>query len=93
MEVYKKLEKLDEKLEKINERLNSVDITLAKQEVNLQEHMRRTELNEIAVEKISQSIIPIYKHINMLEGILKFFGALSILGSIAATVIKIVSFL
>jgi hypothetical protein len=87
------LKKIDEKLEKINDRLGSVDVTLVRQEVNLQEHMRRTELNEIAVEKISQSIIPIYKHINMLEGVLKFFGLLAVLGSIVTAIFKIASFL
>lgn len=82
--------KLEEKLDKIDGRLSSIDITLAKQEVNLQEHMRRTQLNEQAIEKITENLIPINKHVTMLEGVLKFFGVLAVLGSVLTSIIKLI---
>lgn len=39
-------------LKRMNERLQSIDLTLAKQEVNLENHMRRTEINEEAIASL-----------------------------------------
>lgn len=44
------------KLDKIDDRLGSIDTTLVKQEVNLREHMRRTELLEKELAPIKSSI-------------------------------------
>ena len=85
------LNKIEEKLDRVDEKLSSIDITLAKQEINLAEHMRRTELNEIAVEKIRETLVPINKHVNMLEGVFKFFGLISILLGIVVSLIKVIS--
>jgi hypothetical protein len=85
------LDKIEEKLDKVEEKLSNIDVTLAKQEVNLAEHMRRTELNEIAVEKIRETLVPINKHVNMLEGVFKFFGLMSILLGVVVSLIKIIS--
>lgn len=41
---------MDNKLEQIEKHLNSIDVTLAKQEVHLAEHMKRSEANEKAIE-------------------------------------------
>lgn len=86
------LAKIEEKLDKVDEKLSSIDVTLAKQEINLAEHMRRTELNEIAVEKIKETLIPINKHVNMLEGILRFFGLMSILLGAIVSLLKIINY-
>lgn len=88
-----KLDKVEEKLDRIEERLGSIDVTLAKQEVNLREHMRRTQLNEEAIEHITEALVPINKHVNMLEGVLKFFGIVSIFVGIAAGVVKVLEYL
>jgi hypothetical protein len=42
------------KLDKLDERIDSIDITLAKQHVSLDEHIRRTELNEKALELMAE---------------------------------------
>jgi len=41
-----KLDKLDEQIKVLDKRLDSVDITLAKQQVSLDEHIKRTTLLE-----------------------------------------------
>jgi 2C-methyl-D-erythritol 2,4-cyclodiphosphate synthase len=87
------LDKIEEKIDRVESRISNIDITLVKQEVNLAEHMRRTELNEIAVEKIRETLVPINKHVNMLEGVFKFFGLVSILLGITVSIIKIVGLL
>lgn len=64
------------KLDKLDDKLDNVDKTLVKQEINLQEHMRRSDLLEKKQEEIEQEIkedlIPINNHINQVKGITKF---------------------
>ena len=69
-------EKIDTKFDKVEFRLDSVDRTLIKQEANLGEHMRRTELLELEVA-------PIKKHVVMVQGVLKFIGVVSLIVGIA----------
>jgi len=42
-----------DKLDKLDERLDSIDITLAKQNVSLEHHIKRTEINEKALVVLS----------------------------------------
>lgn len=78
----KLLDKVADKIEKLDERLDSIDKTLVKQEANLKEHMRRTELLE-------EDLRPIRRHVNMLEGSLKFLGVVLIVLSIISVFMKI----
>jgi uncharacterized coiled-coil protein SlyX len=80
-----------ERTAKIEDRLISIDTTLAKQEVHLQEHMRRSAANERAVELLSQQLSPIKKHVAMLEGSLKFVGILSLVLGVIGGVLKLLN--
>ena len=51
-----KVDKLDTKFDKIDERVDNVDVTLAKQHIQLSEHIRRTEALEMRNEKFEQSV-------------------------------------
>lgn len=84
-----KLDKIDNKIDKIEEHLGRIDVTLGKQHEQLREHIRRTELNETAIEKITETLIPINKHVNMLEGGLKFIGILSLVAGIILTIFQL----
>jgi len=59
--------------------LNRIENTLSRQEVHLQEHMRRTELSENRLEHVENSLAPIQKHVIHLEGGFKLLGLLSAL--------------
>lgn len=65
-----------DKIEKIDDRLNSVDKTMIKQESNLAEHMRRTDLLEIQQKSmfshLGSEIDPIKSHVEKVKAILKF---------------------
>lgn len=69
------------KLDKIDDKLNSIDKTLVKQEENLAEHMRRTELLEEALK-------PVEEHVAHMRGIGKAIVYMGILVSIAAAILK-----
>lgn len=70
------------KLDKLDDRLDCVDKTLIKQESNLDEHMRRTDLLEKKVD-------PIEAHVHQIKGMLKFLGFLSSLIAVAATIYEV----
>ena len=80
------LERVLEKLDKLDDRLDSVDKTLVKQEENLKEHIRRTELLE-------EELKPIKKHIGHMEGALKLFGGIGLLLGIVTGILKILGLL
>lgn len=83
------LSKIFDKVEKMEERIDNIDKTLIEQHVTLQEHMRRSLANEEAVELLSSRIQPIEQHVYRIEGILKFFGGISVLVATTAGLIKI----
>ena len=60
-------DRIDAKLDKISDHIANIDVTLAKQEVSLSDHIRRTALLEEKLE-------PIEKHVTMVNGVLKFAG-------------------
>jgi len=88
-----RIEKLIEQLSKdTTEKLHHIDKTLVKQEENLKEHMRRTELAEKRLDSIETDLKPIKKHIVRLDGVVKFLGFIALIVGIGAGIAKIVSF-
>lgn len=74
-----RFDKLELKLDKLDERLDGVDKTLIRQEGNLAEHMRRSDMLE-------QKLIPVESHVSRITWAIRgIFWFCSILGSIAAT--------
>jgi hypothetical protein len=71
------LTKIEEKLEKVDEKLSSIDVTLAKQAKDLEHHIYRTELAEQNLDLIRQEMVPVKKHIALMDASLKVIGALS----------------
>lgn len=75
-------EKIHGTLDKLDSRLDTVDITLTKQEMNLCEHMKRSDRAEQMIEMLSkelkhisnEEIKPVQKHVNMVQGAIKFIG-------------------
>lgn len=88
-----RLKRIESKIDKLDDRLDSLDKTSVKQEQNLAEHMRRTELAEANIDSIRDELKPVQRHVAMLEGILKFIGLVGTLVAIAAGVVKVISFL
>lgn len=62
----------EDKIDRIVEDISDINITLTKQSVILEEHIRRTNLLEL-------KLAPIEKHVVMINGVLKFFGGVAIL--------------
>ena len=80
-------------LDKLDDKLDSVDKTLVKQEENLREHMRRTELLERQHENLQSELYskidPIKYHVHQVKGIAKFISiALPLIAAAAGAVYK-----
>lgn len=71
------LDRILNKLEQSDARLNSIDVTLARQHVSLDEHIRRTALLETEVKGIKH-------HVSMVQGVSKFIGVLGTAFALAA---------
>lgn len=82
-------------LDKLDSKLDSVDKTLVKQEENLREHMRRTELLESQHERLEQQVHselePVKAHIQQVKGVTKFLvAAIPIVAAILGALYKYV---
>lgn len=74
-------DRIERKIDKIAEHIGNIDVTLAKQEVTLTEHIRRTSLLEKKME-------PVEKHVNMVHGVLKAIAALGTVVGIVHAILK-----
>lgn len=76
-----KLARIEDKIDKIVDRISSIDVTLARQHVSLEEHIRRT----VALEQI---VGPVQKDRLMAKGALKVVGALIAGAAIIAEILN-----
>jgi hypothetical protein len=80
-------ERIYEVLDKISDDVSELKVTSAKQEENLKEHIRRTEIAEENLELIREEIQPLKEHVIVINGVLKIVGAVSVIvGSIAGII-------
>lgn len=65
------LERLHESHGKLDDKMDNIDRTLIKQELNLQEHMRRSIAAEEGIDLLKESIKPLQTHVNLVQFSLK----------------------
>lgn len=83
--------KILDKQEDFNKEIATVKIILARQEENLEEHMRRTQLNEENLELLRSELKPVQRHVDMINGVLKLIGGIAVVVSIITGVLAIIS--
>ena len=83
--IVAKFDKLDERLESFEKAQAEANIIAAKQEVNLEQHMKRTEMLESRME-------PVERHINILNGALKAIGAGAVVLSLITGILKLLEY-
>ena len=81
--ILAKFDKHEEKLDVLIEEQHSMNIILAKQEVSLAEHIKRTNILESKLE-------PVEKHVSMVNAGLKIIGAISVAATIIIGILKLV---
>lgn len=78
-----RFDRLDEKLEKVVDRLNSIDVTLTRNTVSLEEHVKRTTQLENRVQPIEEQYL-------YMIGVKKFIVVISIVVSIAVGIYELI---
>jgi len=76
------LKRIEGKIDVLDTRLDSVDVTLAKQEVSLSEHIRRTEIIEGRLE-------PIESYMDKTKGVLVFVAFLASISGLVTLILKV----
>lgn len=74
--------RVEDKLDKVADDISHINVTLAKQEVSLSEHIKRTNILEAKIE-------PIEKHMLMINGALKFVGGIALFIGIIEGLLRI----
>lgn len=82
MKSNERFDRVEEKLDQVITRISSIDVTLAKQHVSLEEHIRRTALLEKQME-------PVQRHVNMVSGAFKLVGFISIIVGTVFSIAKL----
>lgn len=82
------LDKIEAKVDMIEEKISSIDVTLAKQAKDLEHHIYRTELAEQNLELIRQEMVPVKKHVALMDAGLKVIGAVASAVAFVLGVIK-----
>jgi molecular chaperone DnaK (HSP70) len=82
------LDKIEAKVDLIEEKISSIDVTLIKQAKDLEHHIYRTELAEQNLDLIRQEMVPVKKHVALMDASLKVIGALSSLAMFILGVAK-----
>ena len=70
-------------------RLDAIDKTLIKQELNLREHMKRTDALETLISTLESEFRPVQRHVIMVDGVVKFLGLLAVVMSIVGGILKV----
>lgn len=73
---------VEDKLDKVADDISQINVTLAKQEVSLSDHIRRTQLLE-------DKVIPLEKHVLMFNAVLKFIGVVALFVGIIEGLLRI----
>lgn len=92
-EILKQIRKINERMDThskdTDERLDNIEKVMIAQEINLKEHMRRSDNLEEMLDHIKEKELkPLARHVAMVEGALKFIGVLGILASVAGVIAR-----
>lgn len=75
-----RLKRIEDKVDKIVDQIGYVNVTLAKQHISLELHIKRTNLLEAKLD-------PIEKHVTMIQGITKFVAQVAAVAAALAAII------
>lgn len=84
-------QRIYDKLDDMDKRLDSIDRTLAAQHVEIQNHIKRTDIAEQRQNNFEKLMIEVVlKHINQVNGALKLIGILATIVGIFAGIAKVI---
>ncbi len=84
---------IENKIDKMDSRVDNVDVTLAKQSVELENHIYRTQLSEKNIEMLREQVKPIQQKHDMIAGGFKLAGIVSAGCGLIIGAFKVISLL
>lgn len=84
-------ERIFNTLDKIQEDISDLKIVSVKQEENLKEHIRRTELAEENIALLRKEVEPVKHHVAVINGALKVIGFISVIIGTFAGIFQIIN--
>lgn len=87
------LEKIYKKQEEMAQDISEIKVILGKQEVNIDYHIKRTNLLEESVTLLRGDLKPVEDHVKFMQGGLKLVGLIALGLSIVVSVFKIISYI
>lgn len=89
---YDLLNKILEKQERMSEDISDIKLVNIKQEENLRLHMYRTELAEQNIEILKKELVPVKKHVDLINAAVKIIAGVSILVGIIVGIVETIAF-
>lgn len=84
-------ERIFNTLDKIQEDISDLKIVSVKQEENLKEHIRRTELAEENISLLRKEVEPVKHYVAVINGTLKVIGFISVIVGTLAGIFQIIN--
>jgi hypothetical protein len=81
------------KVDKIDATLDDMKVVQVQHAQILDEHMRRTEVNEKAIEHLHRVIKPLEVHVSVFSALAKLIGVFAAVGSIGVAILKLLEYL
>lgn len=81
-----RLDRIESKLDDVRDNISEINVTLGKQHVSLADHIKRTAILE-------QELKPIKKHVEGVNAVLRFLGALLLLSGAIEGIVALLTYL
>lgn len=81
--------RVEEKVDGIKTELTDIAVILAKQEVNIDIHIKRTNLLEESLDHLRKELKPVERHVAMMHGAAKLIGVMAVLAAIVKAIVEI----
>ena len=87
------MDRIENKVDKLDTRLDNIEIRQAENNLNWQEHMRRTEANEVRLTHLEEIWERMKSHLDKVEGMMLLFKWTGLTAGLVYTVLQILEYL
>jgi hypothetical protein len=82
--------RFDSQYNELDKRLDNIEKVMIAQEINLRDHMKRSDTLEDIMEQIKENDLkPLQKHVHYVEGVFKFLGLVALIVGLASGIISL----
>ncbi len=77
-----------EEIKIVREELQALKIVAVQQQANLKAHMKRSDQLEAQTEIIREQLVPLSKHVQLVDAFFKILGGIAVLATIAEFILS-----